>query len=147
MTCTCPNPCQDCGERVYQQLQDICDGGQNSLQSSVSVGTSEQVPTKTETFPNRETEECEEPRSATLQGQLAAFDEHFDHAADLAIHMLTHYRVRIREGARSRLVAGFPIYGSRTWRCFEDDVWDEAMEEASDLVNYLVMVLEMRDGK
>lgn len=99
---------------------------------SETVGTSIQPPT------------ISEPRHTTLAGQEAAFAQHSRQAANLAAHVLTTYQDRVFSLALERLRDGYPIFEYDTWELDEEQIWNEAMEEAADLVNYLVMMLERR---
>jgi len=78
----------------------------------------------------------------TLEGQLAAFDRHQAEVRHLMVHLIENYWSHISSIARIRLYEGFPLYGHATWERSEDDLWQEALEEVADQLNYLIMLME-----
>jgi hypothetical protein len=63
---------------------------------------------------------------------------------NLIAHLAEHNRPAIRVEAKKRLIAGWWLYGHGTWERSEDEIWDEALQEAADQANYHIMQLEKR---
>ena len=80
-----------------------------------------------------------------LDEQLAAFDRHAPMVRVLVGQMLASYWDTICMEARLRLNEGYPVFGDGSWSKDPDVLWQEALEEAADLVNYLVMIYEQRE--
>jgi hypothetical protein len=74
----------------------------------------------------------------TISRQLAHFDRHCGaaYAAHLRNLKRASYRERVLAEARSRLLAGWGVYGDSMFTRAHDDLVDAECEEDADAINY-----------
>jgi hypothetical protein len=81
-----------------------------------------------------------------LNSQLAFFDCHAEEAYARCLWDLQLRRAEIIAEARRRLTAGYELYGSDGWHWPYVRLDLAALEEAADMVNYMIFKLKQEQG-